>query len=153
MESWLINSYDPLWDVFEESLLAEAVAPAVIDVVARKLDEISRAPLRGQLNWIDGQPVYVVNTEAYSREGVEVPSLVIAYLVDKARRVVLPIYVGRSSAFSAAGAALKDAISSGVARDDNHPTRVLFPSDRTDIPEETLERAVIRALRRAKPGS
>lgn len=153
MESWLIDSYDPRWDAFEESLLAEAAAPAVIEVVTSKLQEIARSPLRGELNWIDGQAVYVAATAAFSRDGVEVPSFLIAYLLDKTRRRVLPIYLGRSSSFRVAGASLKEAISSGTMREDDHTTPILFPSDRTDIPEETLERAVIRALRRAKPSS
>jgi hypothetical protein len=86
MDDWAFDIEDPLLAGFQEDQLMLAEIAGVNDVVNWKLREIRRNPrMVGSASTVDTDVVYLAKTGQYTSG---VPPLLIAYLLDRDRRII-----------------------------------------------------------------
>lgn len=146
-ETWVYDGGNPYEDAFEDSLLIDASASLMSDVIVRTLLQIREDPRRGTPALIEGETVYIVKTSAITTSSGVVPPLLIAYALETKERLIRPILVCRASDADVIGS-LQSAIDNAPARSRAFKRRVLRPAERTSIPKRAIESAVKRVLKR-----
>ena len=149
-EPWRFDADNPFEETFEESLLSEVASPGVFDMIRRKLLAIQKDPKANHRIVVRGRVVYVSRTGRVRVSDAEIPSLLIVYSLDEREKLIQRLFVCRASALDSRAAELDD-ISTSPDRETARTEREApYPIEHTTIPEETLRRAVERALQRSR---
>ena len=147
---WRLDDYNPYEYTFEEGLLAElSEQDRDVDSLVRALHEIAKAPAQAETRIIDGTRVYVRKIDTASKDGKRGPSLLIAYVLQHDKALIRPLLICRSDD-ALADDVLRSVLEGSSEHEEVVTRPVLFPVEPPDIPAESLERAMQRALKRSK---
>src|SRR5258706_10146437 len=148
--AWRLDDFNPYENTLEEALLSELSDPDLNgDLLVLALHEIANPPAQAETRIIDGTPVYVRRIPTASRDGEHVPSLLIAYVLQEDKSLIRPLWLWRSDD-ALPNDILRKAIERSWKYEGAVRRPVLFPVEPPDIPIESLERAMERALKRSK---